>query len=98
GGYSITSSALACSVSGTVRPRDLAVLRLRTNRKRVGCSNGRSAGFAPLRMRSTKAATRAKLSFVSGPYDIKPPRGREIRTHKLLAIDAPPRTRRPAFG
>src|SRR6516164_5956646 len=71
--YSITSSALVRNVSGTVRASDLAVLRLRTNRKSVGCSNGSSAGFAPLRMRPTRAATRARLSFKSGPYDIKPP-------------------------
>jgi hypothetical protein len=43
----ITSSALTISVCGIVRPSALAVLRLRTNLNLVGCSTGRSAGFAP---------------------------------------------------
>ena len=60
--HSITSSARARSQSGTVRPSAVAVFRLTEKRKRVGCSNGKSAGFAPLRMRSTRAATRSKLS------------------------------------
>ena len=47
----ITSSAVANSVSGMVRPRALAVLRLMTNSNLVGCWTGRSAGFSPLRMR-----------------------------------------------
>src|SRR5215471_11936934 len=42
-------------------------------RKRVGCSTGRSAGLVPLKMRSTRAAERSKISRRSGPYDIKPP-------------------------
>src|SRR5262245_13365874 len=46
--YSITWSALARSVGGTVRPSALAVLRLITNSNLVGCRTGRSAGFAPL--------------------------------------------------
>jgi hypothetical protein len=41
-GYSITSSASASSVGGTVRPRALAVLRLTTSSNLVGCSTGRS--------------------------------------------------------
>ena len=51
--HSITSSAVANSVSGTARPSALAVLRLITNSNLVGCSTGRSAGLAPLRIRST---------------------------------------------
>ena len=35
--YSITSSALASSEGGTVRPSALAVLRLITNSNLVGC-------------------------------------------------------------
>ena len=46
----ITSSAVANSVSGMVRPSVLAVLRLTTNRNLVGCTTGRSAGLAPLRI------------------------------------------------
>src|SRR5262249_22129338 len=51
--HSITSSARAGSVSGTVRPIAFAVLRLITSSYLVGACTGRSAGFSPLRMRST---------------------------------------------
>src|SRR5579864_4698155 len=50
--YSITSSAVASSVCGTVRPSPLAVLRLITSSNLVGCSIGRSDGLSPLRMRA----------------------------------------------
>src|SRR5262245_51640772 len=52
-GYSITSSARASRVGGTSRPSALAVLRLMTSSYLVGACTGRSAGFSPLRMRST---------------------------------------------
>jgi hypothetical protein len=48
--YSITSSARARIEDGTIRPSALAVLRLTTSSKVVGCSTGRSAGLAPLRI------------------------------------------------
>jgi hypothetical protein len=51
--HSITSSARARSVGGSVRPSALAVLRLITSSYFVGICTGRSAGFSPLRMRST---------------------------------------------
>ena len=51
--HSITSSAMASSVCGTVRPRAFAVLRLMTSSNLVGNWTGKSAGFSPLRMRST---------------------------------------------
>ena len=51
--HSITSSARASSVGGTSRPSALAVLRLIDNSYLVGTCTGRSAGFSPLRMRST---------------------------------------------
>src|SRR5262245_13690452 len=51
--HSITSSALASSVGGTVRPSILAVSALMTNSNLLDCMTGRSAGFAPLRMRPT---------------------------------------------
>src|SRR5262249_6662587 len=51
--HSITSSARASSVSGTVSPSPLAVLRLSTSSYLVGACTGRSAGFSPLRIRST---------------------------------------------
>src|SRR6266850_5464334 len=47
--YSITLSAAASSVGGTVRPKALAALRLITNSKLVGCWIGKSAGLVPLR-------------------------------------------------
>jgi hypothetical protein len=51
--HSITSSARASSVGGTVRPSILAVSALMTNSNLLDCITGRSAGFAPLRMRPT---------------------------------------------
>src|SRR5262245_19962422 len=51
--HSITSSARASSEGGTSRPSALAVLRLMTSSKRVGCSTGMSAGFSPFNIRST---------------------------------------------
>src|SRR5262245_2965440 len=51
--HSITSSARASSVGGTSRPSAFAVLRLMASSYLVGACTGRSAGFSPLRMRST---------------------------------------------
>src|SRR5262249_48886614 len=51
--HSITSSARASRLSGTVRPSAFAVLRLIASSYLVGACTGRSAGFSPLRMRST---------------------------------------------
>src|SRR5262245_46895732 len=51
--YSMTSSASASSVAGTVRPSALAVLRLIKNSNLVAWSTGRSVGFSPLRIRPT---------------------------------------------
>jgi hypothetical protein len=51
--YSITSSARASSVGGTSMPSALAVLRLTPSSYLTGACTGRSAGFAPLKMRST---------------------------------------------
>jgi hypothetical protein len=49
--YSITSSARASSIGGTVRPSAMTVGRLMTSSNLVGCTTGRSAGFSPLRTR-----------------------------------------------
>src|SRR5262249_44634720 len=49
--HSITSSAVARRLSGTVRPGILAVGRLVTVSNLLECTTGNSAGFAPLRMR-----------------------------------------------
>jgi len=51
--HSITSSARASSVGGTVRPSARAVGRLMTSSNLLGCTTGKSAGLAPLRMRPT---------------------------------------------
>src|SRR5262249_184669 len=50
--HSITSSVRASSVGGTVRPSAFAALRLMTSSNLVGCSIGRSAGLAPLKILS----------------------------------------------
>src|SRR5262249_12982042 len=50
--HSITSSARASNLSGTVRPSAFAVLRLITSSYFVGASTGRSAAFFPFRVRS----------------------------------------------
>src|SRR5262245_36256996 len=52
-GHSMTSSARASSCGGTSMPSAFAVLRLITSSYLVGACTGRSAGFSPLRMRST---------------------------------------------
>jgi hypothetical protein len=54
----MTWSARSSSDWGIVRPSALAVLRLITNSNLVGCSTGRSVGFAPLMILSTKNAAR----------------------------------------
>ena len=51
--HSITSSARASTVGGISSPSALAVLRLITSSYLVGACTGKSAGFSPLRMRST---------------------------------------------
>ena len=51
--YSITSSARERIDGGMVKPSALAVLRLTTSSNVVGCCTGRSAGLAPLAIRST---------------------------------------------
>jgi len=48
--HSMTSSARARIEGGIVRPSALAVLRLTTSSKVVGCWTGRPAGLAPLRI------------------------------------------------
>src|SRR5262249_1848671 len=57
GYHSIARSARRSDRGGTVRPSVLAVLRLMTKEKRVGCSTGMSPGFAPFRTLSTSVVT-----------------------------------------
>src|SRR2546430_156393 len=49
----ITLSARASTLGGIVRPICFAAFRLMTNSNFLGCSTGRSAGLAPLRILST---------------------------------------------
>lgn len=65
--YSITSSAVASSEVGIVRPNVFADLRLMTNSNLVGRTTGRSAILAPLRMRSTYTAAWRFNSAKSAP-------------------------------
>jgi hypothetical protein len=69
----LTSSARASRVGGISRPSALAVLRLITRSYFTGACTGRSAGLAPLRMRSTYPAACRYWSIRSGPYDARPP-------------------------
>jgi hypothetical protein len=49
--HSITSSAMASSDGGTVRPNMRAVVLLMTSSNLVDCTTGKSPGFAPLSTR-----------------------------------------------
>ena len=51
--HSITSSARLSTVCGIARPSVLAAFRFTTSSYFVGACTGRSAGFSPLRIRST---------------------------------------------
>src|SRR5262249_40973371 len=51
--HPITSSAMARTDAGISKLSALAVLRLMSSSNRAGCSTGKSAGFAPLRILST---------------------------------------------
>jgi hypothetical protein len=59
-----TSSARKRRVGDMVSPRALAVLRLMTSSNVMGCSTGRSAGLAPLRILSTYVAPRRYASVL----------------------------------
>src|SRR5262249_19771460 len=61
--HSITSSARASKIGETSKPSALAALRLITNSNLVPCWTGKSAGFAPLRILSTKVADRYHMSL-----------------------------------
>jgi hypothetical protein len=50
--YWITSSAWKRICGGMVRPRAFAVFKLMTSSNFMGCSTGRSAGFAPFKILS----------------------------------------------
>src|SRR5262249_53272551 len=65
--HSITSSAVASSEVGTSMPSALAVVRLTTRSNLVGCSTGRSAGFTPRKILSTRSPARRNKSGKFGP-------------------------------
>src|SRR5262245_11209555 len=65
--YSITLSARVMIEGGMEIPSALAVEKLMTSSYFVNISTGRSAGFVPLRIWSTKYATRRHLSLVLTP-------------------------------
>jgi hypothetical protein len=62
---------------GIVRPRALAVLRLMTSSNVVSCSTGSSAGFAPLKILSTKVAAPIHVKVARSVRD-QPSDGRII--------------------
>src|SRR5262249_19172895 len=55
--HSITSSARNRSVGGIVIPIAIAVFRFTASSNLVGCSIGRSTGFAPRKILSTRVTT-----------------------------------------
>src|SRR5262249_38417217 len=63
----MTLSALASTFGGIVRPICFAAFKLITNSNFVGCSTGRSAGFAPFKILSTYVAARRNKSVMLGP-------------------------------
>ena len=65
--YSITSSAVARSDGGTVKPRFLAVFRLTAKSNFVGNWIGSSLGSRLFKILSTKPAAFRKLSLISLP-------------------------------
>ena len=66
--FHLTKSSACCKTeSGIVSPRALAVFRLTTSSNFLGCSMGKSPGFAPWSIRSTYPADRRKTSPVFGP-------------------------------
>src|SRR5262249_8976735 len=71
--HSIASSARASTVTGISRASAFAVLRLMISSNFVGCSIGRSAGFAPLITLTTNAVARLVKSGIFAPYEISPP-------------------------
>src|SRR5262245_14397202 len=71
--HSITSSAWTSTAGGIVSPSALAVVRLTTSSNFVGCWIGRSPGFAPFRILSTRSADRRQTSAMLGPWLASPP-------------------------
>src|SRR5262249_61928895 len=64
--HRITLSARASTLGEIVTLICFAVFRLITNSNFVGCSTGRSAGLAPLRILSTQTAARRTIRLDPG--------------------------------
>jgi len=64
--HSITSSVRPRSPGGRLNPIDLAVLRFTVSQNRVGISAGRSDGFLPFKILSTKVAHYRELGETAG--------------------------------
>src|SRR6516164_3295903 len=71
--HSITLSASPRSPGGMVSASTFAVVRLMTSSNLVGCSMGKSAALAPVRIFVTYVAARPNRSGRLAPYDIRPP-------------------------
>lgn len=65
--HRMTRSALANRFGGMTNPICLAVFKLTKNSNLLGDSTGRSAGFAPLAILSTKFAARRNRSVMLAP-------------------------------
>jgi hypothetical protein len=65
--HSTTSSARNRNDSGISKPSALAVFRLMTRSNLVGCWTGKSAGFAPRKILSTKLAASRNSSVTFAP-------------------------------
>src|SRR5262245_43635223 len=87
--YSRTASARRRKASGILSPSAFAVVRLMTSSNAVGCSTGRSAGSAPLRILSTISLARRNKSVLFAPYDIRPPASTYPRTELIVGSRAP---------
>ena len=89
----MTLSARSSSDGGTVSPSAFAVFRLMTSSNFVGCSTGRSAGLAPLRILSTYVAARrhssAELSSLQGEHAARAPFDRGLE--RLVDVLRPAR-------
>src|SRR4030095_1221590 len=69
----MTISARATTDGGIVIRSAFAVFSLTTSSNVVGCSTGRSAGFAPRRILSTYTAARCQAPGILVPYERRPP-------------------------
>jgi hypothetical protein len=94
-GHSITSSARASRLSGTVRPSAFAVLRLITSSYLVGACTGRLAGFSPLRMRSTYCGKSRGLAIAPlRPAHVLEFTSVQLAVHKQRDLNLPGQRRR----